>query len=133
MKLLRHNPGVVAVACLLLNSATADDLGFTVNVVPFMSLEAMRGPTFATHPMTPANVVLANSRWRARSSSPTGSTVTFETNHSFWNASDSSFKRDAILRLTQLQGPPTGGWSITVAEDQTNYISGDETATVSMT
>lgn len=105
---------------------------FAVSVVPFMSLEALRGPTSADHPLTPGNVVLADSRWRARSSSATGSTVTFETSHSFWNTTDGITKRDAILRLTRLQGPPAGGWNIDVAQAQTDFGNGNEVATVIM-
>lgn len=132
---MRWNPytAVATIAIFAMVPASgSDNLTYTLNAIPFMSLEALRGPAFAEHPLTSDNVVLSNSRWRARSSSNTGSTVTFETNHSFWNDAEPSVKRDAILRLTRLQGPRTGGWSIAVAEDQTNYASGDEVATVSM-
>lgn len=132
MTFFRQTVKTAIAACVLLTSAKGDDQGYTLNVVPFMSLQAMRGPDFAIHPQTPANVVLSTSRWRARSSSPTGSTVTFETNHAFRNTTDPTIKRDAVLRLTQLQVPPTGGWAIAVTEDQTNYAGGDEVTTVSM-
>lgn len=132
MKRNRHILSVFAAFCTVVTSTSADDQNYTLNVIPFMSLEALRGPNFAEHPLTADNVVLSDSRWRARSSSTTGSTVTFETNHSFWNTTAPEIKRDAILRLTRLQGPPTGGWTITVAEDQTDYASGDEVASVSM-
>ena len=132
MKWNRYILSVIAASGALVTSTDADDQNYTLKVIPFMSLEALRGPDFAEHPLTADNVVLSNSRWRARSSSSTGSTVTFETNHSFWNTTIPGNKRDAILRLTRLQGPPTGGWSIAVAQDQTNYASGDEVASVSM-
>lgn len=126
---------LVALSVVLLwakQSVAQVEFSFGVDVLPFMSLEALRGPTSAVHPLTNANVVLSDSRWRARSSSSTGSTVTFATNHSFWNTTDGATKRDAILRLTRLQGPPTGGWNIDVAQDQTDYTNGDEVATVAM-
>lgn len=125
---------VTSVVLLWAQQGVAQQVQFSfgVNVLPFMSLEALRGPASATHPLTADNVVLADSRWRARSSSATGSTVTFATNHSFWNTTDGTTKRDAILRLTRLQGPRSGGWEIDIAQDQTDYANGDEVATVTM-
>ena len=58
--------------------------------------------------------------------------MTFQTDHAFRNLAAPAYKRDAILRLTRLQGPKKGGWTITVAQDQTDYAAGNEVATVSM-
>ena len=134
LSVMRQFIRILAVVCSFAASSVGaqDSTDYTVVVPAAMSLEALRGPAVAVHPLTTANVVLTDSRWRARSSSPTGSTVVFQTDHSFWNQEDPAFKRDAIIRLTQLQGPPQGGWTINVAQDQTNYAGGDEVATVSM-
>lgn len=135
MNLIRH----IRMACLIVTFSAITQTAFGQNQADYsvfipasMSLEAMRPPDSATHPMTPANVVLSDSRWRARSSSTTGSTVTFRTDHSFWNLDGSGYKRDAIVRLTRLQGPPHGNWTIDVAQDQTDYANGDEVAQVTM-
>ncbi len=107
-----------------------DSSSYTVRVAPFMHLSAMGADRFETHPMTGANVTFSNQLWFARTSSGTGSTVRFSTDHAFHHVSSPSFKRDARLRLTRISGTASARWRFDSFDDQTNYAAGDETATV---
>jgi hypothetical protein len=95
-----------------------------------MEIRAMGGAKAATHPMTAANVTFVDERWQARTSSGTGSTVRFTTDHAFRHLTDASYKRDAQLRLKRLTGSSNSGWKFDTVTDTTNYAIGDETATV---
>lgn len=107
-----------------------DNTLYTVHVGPEMQLRALGGPRTATHPMTAANVTFANQNWQAKTSSGTGSTVQFQSDHAFHNPPNAIYKRDVRLQLTQISGTASSGWQFDTVADTTNYAAGDETATV---
>ncbi|MBL8813573.1 MAG: hypothetical protein JNM43_25635 [Planctomycetaceae bacterium] len=112
------------------NVSAADDTVYTVHVSPFMQIDAMTADRTATHPLTAGNVSFTNNRWFARTSSGTGSTVRFSTDHAFQHVASPSSQRDARLTLTNMVGNSSGRWQYDVVTDVTNYAAGDGTATV---
>lgn len=108
----------------------ADDTVYTVHVSPFMQIDAMTADRTATHPLTTGNISFTNNRWFARTSSGTGSTVRFSTDHAFQHVASPSSQRDARLTLTSLAGNSSARWQYDVVTDTTNYAAGDGTATV---
>ena len=107
-----------------------DDVIYKVHVPPDMQLKALGSSQTTTHPMTTGNVTFSNQRWQARTSSGTGSTVRFSSDHAFRNLSDSNYERDVRLQLTRIVGTAGSGWRFDTTVDTTNYAAADETATV---
>lgn len=125
----------IAVLSVLLTASeahaqVADTANYTISINPYMELTALGADRVANHPLTPADIVFTNQTWFARTSSSTGSTIRWTTDHSFWNSADPSYRRDARLRLTRVVGSGVSGWQFDVIQDQTNTAAGDETATV---
>ncbi len=126
---------LVAAVAILIASETGhaqstDTARYTVSIVPYMELTALTADRTANHTLSGGNIVFTNNQWFARTSSSTGSTIRWTTDHSFWNMSDNSYRRDARLRLTRLVGSATSGWQLDTIQDQTNTAAGDETAAV---
>jgi hypothetical protein len=107
-----------------------DNARYQMHVSPYMQIQALGSDRFATHPMTATNVNFNNQRWYARTSSGTGSTVTLSSDHAFHNLSDSNYKRDVRLQITQMAVTTGSGWQFDTVVDTTNYAAADETATV---
>lgn len=112
------------------HAQVGDASKYTISVNPYMELTALGADRITNHPMTPANIVFTNQTWFARTSSNSGSTVRWTTDHSFWNTADPSYRRDARLRLTRIIGSGVSGWQFDTILDQTNTAAGDESATV---
>lgn len=76
-----------------------------------------------------ADVVFVGVTWEAMSTHPDGATLTLAVDEAFTNA---TFKRDCELDLSLNAAAPTPGsnWSVTVANDVTDYANGDEDAEV---
>lgn len=128
-----HQIPLLAVLFLSLMSSPVsgqDSALYRVHVSPFMQLDAMTPNRTAVHPMTAGNVVFTSNRWFARSSSITGSTVRLSTDHAFQHVSNATQKRDARLTLTGMSGSSGAGWHYNVVSDTTNYLAGDDIATV---
>lgn len=131
MKCSIRNTLFIVAAMLLLQPLTAsDDTVYTVRVSPFMQLDALTADRTATHPLTAGNITFANNRWFARTSSGTGSTIRFSTDHAFQHVASPTSQRDARLTLTNLVGNSSAGWQYDAVTDTTNYAAGDGTATV---
>jgi len=131
MKCSIRNTLFIVAAMLLLQPLTAsDDTVYTVRVSPFMQLDALTTDRTATHPLTAGNITFANNRWFARTSSGTGSTIRFSTDHAFQHVASPTSQRDARLTLTNLVGNSSAGWQYDAVTDTTNYAAGDGTATV---
>jgi hypothetical protein len=82
--------------------------------------------------MTAGNVNFNHQLWLARTSSATGSTVKFSSDHAFPNLSGSDYKRDVRLQIARIVGTASSGWQIDTDVDTTNYAAADETATVQL-
>ena len=125
---------VFALSVMLITESTAaqtsDGARYTIRIDPFMQLTALGADRTAIHPLTPSNITFAGQTWFARTSSSTGSTIQWTTDHSFWNTADPSYRRDARLRLTRIVGSAISGWQFDTVQDQTNTVGGDETALV---
>ena len=109
---------------------TSDSARYTIRIDPFMQLTALGADRTAIHPLTNSNISFLSQAWFARTSSSTGSTIQWTTDHSFWNTADPSYRRDARLRLTRIVGSGISGWRFDTVQDQTNTAAGDETALV---
>lgn len=107
-----------------------DSTRYKVHVAPAMALDALNPDRTATHPMTGSNVMFSGQMWSARTTSGTGSTIRFTTDTAFRHVSSPSSKRDARLRLTRISGNSSARWRFDVADDRTDYASGDENASV---
>ena len=107
-----------------------DATRYQVRVAPAMQLDALSPNRTATHPMTGSDVMFSSQLWSARTTSGTGATIRFTTDHAFRHVNSSGFKRDARLRLTRISGNSSARWRFDVADDRTDYASGDETAAV---
>lgn len=114
-------------ACAQVASHSQD---YVIHVPPFMSLDALRGEQFMNHPQTGGDLTFTNSIWWARTSSATGSTVLFSTDHAFQNESDPAYRRDVRLRSPRMFVTPGAGWKYDRFVDQTDYAVGDEVASV---
>ena len=131
------NPSVrqfLLMTTLLLTAApdirAQDSTQYKVRIVPAMTLDALSPDRTATHPMTGSDVMFSGQMWSARTTSGTGSTVRFTTDTAFRHVSSPGFKRDARLRLTRISGNSSARWRFDVADDRTDYESGDENASV---
>ena len=111
-------------------SSAQDTADFSVNVPPFMTIAALRPDQVQTHPQTSADVQFANSLWLARTASSSGSTVTFATDHSFWNLDNNLYRRDVRLRLPRMIVTRRSGWAFGTFLDQSDHAVGDEVAEV---
>jgi hypothetical protein len=124
----------VLMTTLLLGAApniyAQDSTQYKVRIAPVMQLDVLSPNLTATHPMTGSDVMFSGQLWSARTSSGTGATIRFTTDHAFRHVNSPSFKRDARLRLTRISGNSSARWRFDVADDRTNHASGDETATV---
>ena len=107
-----------------------DATRYQVRVAPAMQLDALSPNRTATHPMTGSDVMFSSQLWSARTTSGTGATIRFTTDHAFRHVNSPGFKRDARLRLTRISGNSSARWRFDVADDRTDYASGDETAAV---
>ena len=107
-----------------------DSTRYQVRIAPSMQLDALSPDRTATHPMTGSDVMFSGQIWSARTTSGTGSTIRFTTDHAFWHVNSPGFKRDARLRLTRISGNSSARWRFDVADDRTDYANGDETAAV---
>lgn len=129
---------LIGTAALMCSAETAysqlsDSTDLTVTVSPAMEIRALSGPRAEVHPLNNNDIVFNNNIWRARSSSATGSTVTLKTNHSFHNAINSNYRRDARLECTAIRGSLGSGWNFATSSDQTDYRAGDEEALLEFT
>lgn len=120
----------ILTAWLAPTASAQDEKRFKVHVPPFMQLVAVSADGLKTHPMTGSDVTFSNQRWRARTSSATGSTIRFSTDHAFRNLTSPAYKRDVRLRLTRIVGTGRAGWAFDTITDTTDYANGDEIATV---
>ena len=111
-------------------SYAQDSTRYQVRIAPAMQLDALSPSRTATHPMTGSDIMFSGQLWSARTTSGTGSTIRFTTDHAFWHVNNPSFKRDARLRLTRISGNSSARWRFDNADDRTDYASGDETAAV---
>ena len=123
-------PGLMLCASAPIAMTANDNAVYKVHIAPDMQLRALGPARTTTHPMTAGNVSFNNQLWSARTSSATGSTVTFSSDHAFHNQSDVNYKRDARLQLTRIVGTSSSGWQFDTVTDTTNYAAADETATV---
>ncbi len=121
---------ILGLCSLVRPTLAQDNMVYRLHVAPAMELRALSGDRTATHPMTAANVSFIGQNWQAKTSSGTGSTVQFKSDHAFHNLSDSNYKRDVRLQLTQISGSAGSGWQFDTIVDTTNYAAADETATV---
>lgn len=107
-----------------------DSTRYKVRIAPSMTLDALSPDRTATHPMTGSDVMFSGQMWSARTTSGTGSTIRFTTDTAFRHVNSPGFKRDARLRLTRISGNSSARWRFDVADDRTDYASGDENASV---
>lgn len=107
-----------------------DSTQYRLHIAPAMQLDALSPDRTSTHPMTGSDVMFSGQIWSARTTSGTGSTIRFTTDHAFWHVNSPTFKRDARLRLTRISGNSSARWRFDVANDRTDYASGNETAAV---
>ncbi|MFO1000555.1 MAG: hypothetical protein U0936_09455 [Planctomycetaceae bacterium] len=131
------NPSVrksLLIMTLLLSAAPEtygqDSTQYKVRILPAMTLDALSPDRTTTHPMTGSDVMFSGQMWSARTTSGTGSTIRFTTDTAFRHINSPSFKRDARLRLTRISGNSSARWRFDVADDRTDYASGDENASV---
>jgi len=109
-------------------SAQSTDTTFTLRVAPRMSLRPLQGPRTANHPGTDGDLTFQNSSWLVSTASVSGSTVVFTTHTPFQLTSNPVHQRDVRLNVRQPFG--SGGWSVDLAQDQSDYSAGDLEAQV---
>ena len=107
-----------------------DATRYQVRIAPAMQLDALSPNRTTTHPKTGSDVMFSSQLWSARTTSGTGAIIRLTTDHAFRHFNSRGFKRDARLRLARVSGNSSARWRFDVADDRTEYTSGDETAAV---
>ncbi|MGH7128794.1 MAG: hypothetical protein ACREJB_13445 [Planctomycetaceae bacterium] len=111
-----------------------DAQNFTVTIPQVFTLTAPADVTIV-HDTSNADQAFPTQAWIARTNAINGATVSFSTNQAFTHTVDNTFKRDAQLDLALFPAATStvANWSVTTANDVTNYVGLDETATVQAT
>ncbi len=120
--------GLALLTASTVSAATATQK-YTVSVPTNVSITAPSDVVKA-HDETDNNQSFPAQQWTVKGNVLAGVSVSFSTNQAFTHLTDSSFKRDAQLSLSEAShlGPAT--WTISQASDTTNYASSDGVATV---
>ena len=105
---------------------------FRVAVPVALAIQSPANQVTITHDETDNNQVFPPQAWQVQANAIAGATVQFSTNHSFWNASDNTFRRDARLELAIGSSDAAAAWNVTLGSDETDYaaVVPDEVATV---
>ncbi|MCA9036423.1 MAG: hypothetical protein KDA91_14915 [Planctomycetaceae bacterium] len=130
----QHRVAIILLGYLLLTLSNRvygqDSTNYQVRIPGQIVIRALDPAIVEAHPGTNDDVVMADQRWFALSTSRSGATVRFSTDHAFHNLSNAAYKRDARIQITRIQGTRSARWGFDAPIDQTNYAAGDEVATV---
>jgi hypothetical protein len=83
-----------------------------------------------SHSGSDGDLTFADQRWDVKANANNGATVIFSTERAFTHTADSSFQRDASLRLSLASSSGPAKWKLVVASDQTHYAARDGVAAV---
>ena len=125
---------VAALALMVLSAglmaATATQT-FTITIPSVLTITAPSAAT-KTHDGTDANQVFPAAAWLITQNQIAGATCSFSVSAPFVNGSSALKKRDCKLSLALGTVEAAAGWTVTVANDQTDYanIIPDNSATV---
>ncbi len=114
------------------SAQTTGNQTFTVVVPTSISITPPNNAVQLTHDLTDNPQQFPVQAWVVRGNVRNGVSVEFTAGSPFVNTEDSQSKRDLQLAVSvgSSQGPAT--WSVDVASDTTNYIDGEDTATVAV-
>jgi hypothetical protein len=120
---------VGALQCRAAEPAVRATQRFVVRVPPKATIIAPQDVELI-HDGTDSPQQFPAQNWQVAGTFPSGLTVDFSTNGAFQNRQTSDAQRDVMLGLAVGAASGAGYWAVVVAEDQSEYATGDSTAAV---